>query len=143
MLIAPKAYVDVNALDYEHVFSETSVYDWANENGEYTGTKVRISNITYNVLPSNVDGNYLLRGALTDILGTNITREFVGRGYIKIGNNENAQYQFAKYFDGDINNNSISISSVAKEYVSSLNEGEEKSWMEQYYINREQVNNNS
>ena len=143
MLIAPKAYVDVNALDYEHVFSETSVYDWANEDGEYTGTKVRISNITYNVLPSNVDGDYLLRGALTDILGTNITREFVGRGYIKIGNNENAQYQFAKYFDGDINNNSISISSVAKEYVSSLDEGEEKSWMEQYYINREQVNNNS
>lgn len=51
MLIAPEDYVAENPLDYENLFGENAVYDWAvkNADGEYvySGTKTRIINVTY------------------------------------------------------------------------------------------------
>ena len=50
----------------------------------------------------------------------NLTRGFVGRGYVKytVKGEETPQYKFAEYFGGDIENNTRSAYYVAAKYVS-------------------------
>ena len=50
----------------------------------------------------------------------NLTRGFVGRGYVKytVKGEETPQYKFAEYFGGDVENNTRSAYYVAAKYVS-------------------------
>ena len=97
VLIAPEDYVAKNPLDYENVFGSNAVYDWAvrNENGEYvyTGTKTRIINIVYDELNANSEGNRVLNGSILNIKDGNLSRNFVGRAYVKNGDS----YTLADY----------------------------------------------
>ncbi len=97
VLIAPEDYVAKNPLDYENVFGENAVYDWAvrNENGEYVynGTKTRIINIVYDELNANSEGDRILNGSILNIKDGNLSRNFVGRAYVKNGDS----YTLADY----------------------------------------------
>ena len=56
-------------------------------------------------------------GSIVGIQEANYEREFVGRGYVKITYADNSEFYFyADYNNGNINNNSRSVYSVAKAY---------------------------
>ena len=97
MLIAPEDYVAKNPLDYENLFGENAVYDWAVKNAEgdyvYSGTKTRIINIAYDVLYPESNGKYVINGSILNIKEGNLARNFVGRAYVKDGEN----YTLADY----------------------------------------------
>ena len=63
-----------------------------------------------------------LAGSIVNIKDKNITRDFIGRGYVnvKIGKIEKTYY--ADYYDNDIKNNTRSINYIAKNYRISNNE---------------------
>ena len=102
MLIAPADYVEKHDLTVENVFGENAVYDWAveDENGgwgyEGDGSKTRIINLTYDELDTE-GGNYVVRGSVTNVLESNITRGFVGRAYIRYGAEGDYAYEMADY----------------------------------------------
>lgn len=68
-----------------------------------------------NLTPSNrdSDSNYELYGAITDILNSNLTREFVGVAYAYV----NGEYIVASYYGNDMDNNARSIYYVAQRAV--------------------------
>ncbi len=111
MLIAPASYLDtVGAMDFEHLFGEEAVYDWADENGAYNGDKTRIINVTYADLGTDADGDYVIRGSILNIKRNNLTCEFIGVAYVKKGN----AYGIASYTEAD---NVRSIYEVAQAAV--------------------------
>ena len=89
MLIAPTDYVANYPLTVENVFGENAVYDWAVKNDDgvwvYTGNKTRIINVSYDSLGTDKDGNYVVNGSILGIKDGNLTRNFVGRAYKKVG----------------------------------------------------------
>ena len=89
MLIAPADYIENYPLTVENVFGENAVYDWAvkNDDGDwvYTGNKTRIINVSYDSLGTDKDGNYVVNGSILGIKDGNLTRNFVGRAYKKVG----------------------------------------------------------
>lgn len=75
-------------------------------------------------------------GSIVSIQGANYNKQFIGRGYVKIvDGNDNELYFYADFAEGDIDNNSRSVYSVAKSfysdsanytaYADSLEEGEQ------------------
>ncbi|MBR2375267.1 MAG: hypothetical protein IKA88_03155, partial [Clostridia bacterium] len=61
----------------------------------------------------NEDGTYDMWGSLVNIQPNNVTREFVGIGYVRIG----TEYKLANAYQGDIANNTRSIYYVAQRAV--------------------------
>ncbi|MBO5412033.1 MAG: hypothetical protein J6A38_02985, partial [Clostridia bacterium] len=59
---------------------------------------------------SNKDGTYDMWGSLVNIKPANVTREFVGIGYVEL----NGEYKLANAYGGDIENNTRSIYYVAQ-----------------------------
>lgn len=124
MLIVPEDYVKTNALTTENLFGENSVYylmqqkaegDWV----EYDGSKTPIFNVTGNSLT-----NYTFAGSIVGLEEYNITRNFVGLGYIKYTENGEDTYFLADYADGNIENNTRSMYQVAKAAVESDDESD-------------------
>ena len=89
MLIAPADYIENYPLTAENVFGENAVYDWAvkNDDGKwvYSGSKTRIINVSYDSLGTDKDGKYVVSGSILGIKDGNLTRNFVGRAYKKVG----------------------------------------------------------
>ena len=89
MLIAPADYIENYPLTVENVFGENAVYDWAvkNDDGKwvYSGSKTRIINVSYDSLGTDKDGKYVVSGSILGIKDGNLTRNFVGRAYKKVG----------------------------------------------------------
>ena len=106
MLIAPEDYVRTNDLTVENVFGENAVYDYAvkNEQGEwaYFGTKTRIINVTYDTLPTDENGDYLIKGSILSLKDNNIARNFVGRAYKRTGTEGSYVYEMANYTGGNV-----------------------------------------
>lgn len=84
MLIVPYDMVKTNALTPENVFSAGGVYCVEDSETCKCG-KTHIASVTYEKLSDTVTTDTVvnLRGSLVDILESNLTREFVGAGYIE------------------------------------------------------------
>jgi len=119
VVIAPEVYHKNNALNQVNLFdAENAVYDWAEydlatQEWVYNGTKTRVINIWAEEL-SEYDGDYAIKGSITNIKESNLLLDFVGVAYIKaelqdgsfeykfpeeIKAGENAVYVSQKYID--------------------------------------------
>lgn len=141
MLIAPEDYVRTNDLTVENVFGENAVYDYAvkNEQGEwaYFGTKTRIINVTYDTLPTDENGDYLIKGSILSLKDNNIARNFVGRAYKRTGTEGSYVYEMANYAGGNVGNNARSMFAVAKAAINSDRESAaSKAFLESEYIDK-------
>lgn len=141
MLIAPEDYVRTNDLTVENVFGENAVYDYAvrNEQGEfvYFGTKTRIINVTYDTLPTDENGDYLIKGSILSLKDNNIARNFVGRAYKRTGTDGSYVYEMANYAGGNVGNNARSMFAVAKAAINSDRENAAtKAFLESEYIDK-------
>ncbi|MBR2375528.1 MAG: hypothetical protein IKA88_04495, partial [Clostridia bacterium] len=90
--------------DYNYVLSESVIFA-----AESKATLVESATLS----DMNNDGTYDMWGSLVNIQPKNVTREFVGIGYVKIG----TEYKLANAYQGDIANNTRSIYYVAQRAV--------------------------
>ncbi|MBO5412191.1 MAG: endonuclease/exonuclease/phosphatase family protein [Clostridia bacterium] len=87
--------------DYNYAISESAIFA--------EGSKATL--VTSETLSDvNEDGTYDMWGSLTNIKPANVTREFVGIGYVEL----NGEYKLANAYGGDIANNTRSIYYVAQ-----------------------------
>ncbi len=142
IIIAPADYVAENALTVANLFDEsTAVYGWAEKvdgvYGEYTGNKTQVVNLTSDELVYDDElETWCFRGSMIDIKKENVTRQFVGLGYIKYEMADGTVgYKMAEYYEGDVSNNTRSIYEVALAAMESDLVGtDEKGWIEANYI---------
>ncbi len=120
IFIAPSNYHRYKPLnDQANVYGATAVYDWADENGEYTGTngqnggKVRIINLESNIMVESADNADMMRyyGSLIEIADANLTKEFAAVGYIRTKATGESEYV---YTFAPENNNVISATYQAQ-----------------------------
>lgn len=92
--------------------------------GKYAAINVTETALTpaseTNLKIDNAGNYYVFSGYMHTIKAGNLTRGFVGRGYVKytVKCEETPQYKFAEYFGGDAENNTRSAYYVAQKYVS-------------------------
>ena len=55
-----------------------------------------------------------INGSIVGIQNANITREFVGRAFVKYTDGTTTKYEMASYYDGDIKNNAFSMTYIAQ-----------------------------
>ncbi|MDY6024113.1 MAG: hypothetical protein SPJ19_04865, partial [Candidatus Borkfalkiaceae bacterium] len=143
ILIIPEDYQKTyGSFTVENLFGENAKYHLAERNPDgslknYDGTLPQIINFVTNGLYLNEKtGNYEYFGSITGILDSNLTRKFVGVGFVKYTDGETAQYALLDYADGNIVNNTRSVYQVAK--IAELNDNlpaEAKTWIRENYIN--------
>lgn len=127
MLIAPVESVKAAEFNAENLFGANAKYVFNEETaaeGKYAAINVTETALTpaseTNLKIDNADNYYVFSGYMHTIKAGNLTRGFVGRGYVKytVKGEETPQYKFAEYFGGDIENNTRSAYYVAAKYVS-------------------------
>ena len=94
---------------------------------EYFSEQKKMIDFTYT--PDQLtekDGGYLMRGALSNVLFENLTREFVGVAYIKTTTGKDIFYEYAEF---DRVDNARSISYVAS---AAINAGEGSETLDSY-----------
>ena len=87
--------------DYNYAISESAIFA-----ADTKATLVESETLS----DSNKDGTYDMWGSLVNIKPANVTREFVGIGYVEL----NGEYKLANAYGGDIANNTRSIYYVAQ-----------------------------
>ncbi len=126
MLIAPVESVKVAEFNAENLFGANAKYVFNEETaaeGKYAAINVTETALTpaseTNLKIDNADNYYVFSGYMHTIKAGNLTRGFVGRGYVKytVKGEETPQYKFAEYFGGDAENNTRSAYYVAAKYV--------------------------
>lgn len=127
MLIAPVESVKAAEFNAENLFGANAKYVFNEETaaeGKYAAINVTEAALTpaseTNLKIDNADNYYVFSGYMHTIKAGNLTRGFVGRGYVKytVKGEETPQYKFAEYFGGDKENNTRSAYYVAQKYVS-------------------------
>ena len=127
MLIAPVENVKAAEFNAENLFGANAKYVFNEENaaeGKYAAINVTETALTLasetNLKIDNADNYYVFSGYMHTIKAGNLTRGFVGRGYVKytVKGEETPQYKFAEYFGGNAENNTRSAYYVAQKYVS-------------------------
>ena len=127
MLIAPVESVKAAEFNAENLFGSNAKYVFNEENaaeGKYEAINVTETALTLasetNLGIENAENYYVFSGYMHSVREENLTRGFVGRGYVKytVKGEETPQYKFAEYFGGDIENNTVSAYYVAQKYVS-------------------------
>ena len=129
MVIVPKDYItDGYELTVQNLFGANPKYSATAAAG--ASQAVRRMLLLEGLTPSNQDddGNYEIRGAITDILTANITREFVGVAYAKVDD----AYMLAAYYGDDMENNARSIYYVSQKAIDA---GDNASALQEKYIN--------
>ena len=114
MVIVPRDYITEGyELTAANLFGANAKYSATATAG--AGQTVRKMLLLQDLTPSdsNKDGKYEVSGAITDILTNNLTREFVGLAYVKLG----TQYTMASYYADDIENNARSIYYVSQKAI--------------------------
>lgn len=126
MLIAPVESVKAAEFNAENLFGANAKYVFNEETaaeGKYAAINVTETALTpaseTNLKIDNADNYYVFSGYMHTIKAGNLTRGFVGRGYVKytVKGEETPQYKFAEYFGGDVENNTRSAYYVAAKYV--------------------------
>ena len=127
MLIAPVENVKAAEFNAENLFGANAKYVFNEETaaeGKYAAINVTETALTpaseTNLKIDNADNYYVFSGYMHTIKAGNLTRGFVGRGYVKytVKGEETPQYKFAEYFGGNAENNTRSAYYVAQKYVS-------------------------
>lgn len=127
MLIAPVESVKAAEFNAENLFGANAKYVFNEETaaeGKYAAINVTEAALTpaseTNLKIDNADNYYVFSGYMHTIKAGNLTRGFVGRGYVKytVKGEETPQYKFAEYFGGNAENNTRSAYYVAQKYVS-------------------------
>ena len=127
MLIAPVESVKAAEFNAENLFGANAKYVFNEETaaeGKYAAINVTETALTpaseTNLKIDNADNYYVFSGYMHSVREENLTRGFVGRGYVKytVKGEETPQYKFAEYFGGDKENNTVSAYYVAQKYVS-------------------------
>lgn len=127
MLIAPVENVKAAEFNAENLFGANAKYVFNEETaaeGKYAAINVTETALTLasetNLGIENAENYYVFSGYMHTIKAGNLTRGFVGRGYVKytVKGEETPQYKFAEYFGGDKENNTVSAYYVAQKYVS-------------------------
>ncbi len=123
VLIAPESYHTAHALNVEsNLTGETAVYNWAVPSVEdpskwsYTPEegKKQIVNLDTNSMAISEDSSkYVWRASLVDVLPENITRKFIGIGYVYDKAND-------KYYFAEENDNARSMSYVAQMHMQTI-----------------------
>ncbi|MBQ7913143.1 MAG: hypothetical protein IJ308_05320 [Clostridia bacterium] len=143
MLIAPYEYYGENN---EREFNAATVfgiggekkYTWDGETVEEGATYTKIVNITYDTLIASTKEGYTdcheIKGSLVKIKEENLTKEFIGRGYVKYETTEGVSYKFADYFDTTVENNARSIVYVSQLAIEAGDDAAE--WVKQHYVDK-------
>ena len=143
MLIAPYEYYGENN---EREFNAATVfgiggekkYTWDGETVEEGAAYTKIVNITYDTLIASTKEGYTdcheIKGSLVKIKEENLTKEFIGRGYIKYETTEGVSYKFADYFDTTVENNARSIVYVSQRAIEENDEAAE--WVKTHYVDK-------
>ncbi|MGN0174448.1 MAG: hypothetical protein ACI39F_08395 [Acutalibacteraceae bacterium] len=98
VLIAPK----------ENIGEKDFTFDIGTENKEYISAKYTDSTLFY-------DTDTFV-GSIVSIKDANISREFVGRGYIKVNIGDIQKNFYATYYNSSINENTRTIANIANAY---------------------------
>ena len=141
MLIAPYSYFDTygefNPATVFGVGGEKK-YTWDGETVDEGATYTKIAHVTYDTLTMSTqegyENHYEIRGSLIKILDENLTKDFIGRGYIKYETTDSVSYKFADYYEDSADNNVRSIV-----YVSQLAIEENDpaaAWVSQHYVSK-------
>lgn len=146
MLIAPVEYVTEYPLDTDRVFGKNAVYyapeseEEAIPEGKKAVIKVSESRLTLASdahLPiDDAENYYVFSGYMHSIKAENLTRGFVGRGYVKYTIGDNVQYILANYAEKNVENNTRSAYYVAAKYVAE-NEGTAAEYVKTTYLENE------
>lgn len=127
MLIAPVENVKAAEFNAENLFGANAKYVFNEETaaeGKYAAINVTETALTLasetNLGIENAENYYVFSGYMHSVREENLTRGFVGRGYVKytVKGEETPQYKFAEYFGRDKENNTVSAYYVAQKYVS-------------------------
>lgn len=127
MLIAPVENVKAAEFNAENLFGANAKYVFNEETaaeGKYAAINVTETALTLasetNLGIENAENYYVFSGYMHSVREENLTRGFVGRGYVKytVKGEETPQYKFAEYFGGNAENNTVSAYYVAQKYVS-------------------------
>lgn len=128
VLIAPESYHTAHALNVEsNLTGETAVYNWAEPSVEdpskwsYTpeeGKKQIVNLDTTSMAISEDSSKYVWRASLVDVLPENITRKFIGIGYVYDKAND-------KYYFAEENDNARSMSYVAQMHMQTIDKNSE------------------
>ncbi len=114
MVIVPRDYVtDGYELTASNLFGANAKYSTTATAG--SNQAVRRMLLLDNLTPVDFDGDgkYEIRGAITEIITSNLTREFVGVAYTCV----NGEYIIASYYGDDIENNARSIYYVSQKAI--------------------------
>ena len=121
----------------ENLFGANAKYHLAERDGdgnmvEYTGNLPQIMNFWTDELYYNAETDcYEYYGSITNINAKNLTRQFVGVGVAKYGDN----YVVLNYAGNDIANNTRSVYQVSKLVVLDENaDPKAKAWVERNYV---------
>ena len=114
MIIIPRDYItDGYGLTVANLFGENAKYSETATAGANQDVRKMLHLKNLNPYDYDKDGKYEICGAITDILINNLTREFVGVAYVKLGN----EYILANYFADEMDNNARSIYYVAQKAI--------------------------
>ena len=141
MLIAPYSYFDTygefNAATVFGINGEKK-YTWEGETVAEGATYTKIAHVTYDELIASTQEGYEdcheINGSLIKIKDENLTREFVGRGYIKYETAEGVSYKFADYHNNSVENNVRSIVYVSQLAIDSGDKA--AAWVNEHYVSK-------
>ena len=150
VLIAPVESVKAADFTEENLFGENAKYVFnraltAEDTGKYAAINVTETALTLasetNLKIENAENTYVFSGYMHTIKAENLTRGFVGRGYVKytVKGEETPQYKFAEYFGGGVENNTRSAYYVAAKYVAdgTVTNAEAKAYVQANYLENE------
>ena len=142
MLIAPVESVKAAEFNAENLFGANAKYVFNEETaaeGKYAAINVTETALTpaseTNLKIENAENYYVFSGYMHSIKAENLTRGFVGRGYVKytVGDNE-PQYIFANYAEKNVENNTRSAYYVAQQYVNANQGTETATYVQTNYL---------
>lgn len=140
MLIAPYDYFIANEFNATTVFgvNEEKKYTWDGDTTENASEYTKIAHVTYDKLSASSQHGYEnyheIRGSLIKIKEANLTREFIGRAYIKYERDGVAEYKFATYKNNEVANNVRSIVYVSQLAIAAQDKA--AAWLQENYVTK-------
>ena len=114
MVIVPKDYITAGyELTVENLFGATPKYSETATAGANQPVRKMLHLANLTSADYDKDGKYEVRGAITDILTNNLTREFVGIAYVQL----DGKYILASYYADEMENNARSIYYVSQKAI--------------------------
>lgn len=142
VLIAPVDSVEKADFTVDNLFGENAKYVFNRELTSEDEDKYAAINVTETALTlasntafdvENPDSTYVFAGYMHTIKDENLTRGFVGRGYVKYTEGGVVKYRLADYAESDRENNARSAYYVGAKYVEA-NTGTQSDYVKENYL---------